>query len=32
MGLALREPAARRSRIERVAGHVILRDSTAAPR
>ncbi|MFF0519278.1 LacI family DNA-binding transcriptional regulator [Actinomadura nitritigenes] len=31
MGLALREPAARRSRIERVAGHVILRESTAAP-
>ncbi|QKG21837.1 LacI family DNA-binding transcriptional regulator [Actinomadura verrucosospora] len=32
MGLALREPAARRSRLERVAGHVILRESTAPPR
>ena len=32
MGLALREPSARRSRIERVAGEVVLRASTAAPR
>ncbi|GAA4328715.1 hypothetical protein GCM10023178_41530 [Actinomadura luteofluorescens] len=31
MGLALREPATRRSRIERVAGEVVLRASTAPP-
>ncbi|GAA4388275.1 LacI family DNA-binding transcriptional regulator [Actinomadura verrucosospora] len=31
MGLALREPATRRSRIERVAGEVVLRGSTAPP-
>ncbi|RFS81801.1 LacI family transcriptional regulator [Actinomadura spongiicola] len=31
MGLALREPAARRSRVERVAGEVVLRASTAPP-
>ncbi|RSN51901.1 MULTISPECIES: LacI family DNA-binding transcriptional regulator [Actinomadura] len=32
MGLALREPAGRRSRIERIAGEVVLRASTAPPR
>ncbi|GAA1898097.1 LacI family DNA-binding transcriptional regulator [Actinomadura bangladeshensis] len=32
MGLAMREPAARRSRIERVAGEIVLRASTAPPR
>ncbi|WUI01154.1 LacI family transcriptional regulator [Spirillospora sp. NBC_00431] len=31
MGLALREPATRRSRVERVSGEVILRASTAPP-
>ncbi|MFI0479173.1 LacI family DNA-binding transcriptional regulator [Actinomadura sp. 9N215] len=31
MGLALREPASRRSRIERVSGEVVLRASTAPP-
>ncbi|MER7541722.1 LacI family DNA-binding transcriptional regulator [Actinomadura sp.] len=32
MGLAMREPSPRRSRIERVAGEVVLRASTAPPR
>ncbi|MFG2091428.1 MULTISPECIES: LacI family DNA-binding transcriptional regulator [unclassified Spirillospora] len=32
MGLALREPATRRSRVERIAGDVVLRASTAPPR
>ena len=32
MELALREPRGRRSRIERIAGEVVLRASTAAPR
>ncbi|TDD35076.1 LacI family transcriptional regulator [Actinomadura sp. KC06] len=31
MGLALREPASRRSRVERVSGEVVLRASTAPP-
>jgi LacI family transcriptional regulator len=31
MGLALREPTARRSRVERVSGEVVLRASTAPP-
>ncbi|MFF5258342.1 LacI family DNA-binding transcriptional regulator [Actinomadura viridis] len=32
MELAVREPAARRSRVERIKGEVVLRGSTAAPR
>jgi len=32
MELAVREPAGRRSRVERIAGEVVLRESTRAPR